>query len=178
MKKQKKSNKLLVIIILILIVSSIVVIIKGKKSEKNNKPIDNKTTTNISNTTTTNNTNNTEVNEKSAEKPKGETKTNKNKEFNEIKSIKGFKISDISFSEADGKAVLKATVTNTSGKDIKDYTYFKITFLDKDDEEIGTIPGIINPVEKNDKTELKATIRGKTEDYINAYNFKITVDKK
>lgn len=175
MKKQKKSNKLLVIIILILIVSSIVVIIKGKKSEKNNKPIDNKTTTNISNTTTTNNT---EVNEKSAEKTKGETKTNKNKEFNETKSIKGFKISDISFSETDGKAVLKATVTNTSGKDIKDYTYFKITFLDKDDEEIGTIPGIINPVKKNDTTELKATIRGKTEDYINAYDFKITVDKK
>ena len=175
MKKHKKSNKLLVIIILILIVSSIVVIIKGKKSEKNNKPIDNKTTTNISNTTTTNNT---EVNEKSAETSSKDTKWNESKKFKQTKEITRFKISGISFSEKDGEAVLKATVTNTSGKDIKDYTYFKITFLDKDDEEIGTIPGIINPVKKNDTTELKATIRGKTEDYINAYDFKITVDKK
>lgn len=174
MKKRKRSNKLPIIIILILIVSSIVVI-KGKKSEKNNKPIDNKTTTNTSNTNTTNNT---EVNEKSAETSTKDIKWNENKEFKQTKEIKGFKISGISFSEADGKAELKATVTNTSGKDTKDYTYFKITFLNEDGKEIGTIPGIINPVKKNKTTELSASIRGKIDDYINAYDFKISVDKK
>lgn len=165
MKKRKRSNKLLIIIILILIVSSIVVI-KGKKSEKNTI-ID-----------TQNSTNNAEVDEKSTEKQESKKMRNASKEFYEERKLKNFKISDISFIENDEKVVLHATVTNTSGKDTKDYTYFKITFLNEDGKEIGTIPGIINPVKKNKTTELSASIRGKIDDYINAYDFKISVDKK
>ncbi|MBP3832114.1 MAG: hypothetical protein ILA02_07075 [Clostridia bacterium] len=159
----KKHNKTLIVLILIIIFIIVFIIMKEKKTEREKTPIDNS---------------NIEVNKKSAEESKSETKTNKNKKFNEAKTIKGFKISDISFTEKDGEAVLNATVTNVSGRNIKDYTYFKITLLDENDKEIATIPGIINPVEKNATTKLKATIIGKTEEYINAYDFKIEIDKK
>ena len=170
----KRKQIIFMILPLIILIVSTLVMMKYKKAKENRVVIDNK----INNTSIVNNTEVKKSVESSKNNTKNDTKINTSKKFKETKEIKGFEISDISFTEKDGQAILHAIVKNISKKDKKEYTYFKITFLEKDNKEIGTISGIINPVKKNEKTELNASIRGKTKEYINAYDFKIEIDKK
>ena len=105
-------------------------------------------------------------------------KENISKSLNKTKTFEGFQVSNIHFTEKDGQDLFVADVTNVSKQNIEGYTFFKITFLNKNGGEIVTIPGMINPVKQNETVPLNATITGDLNNYINAFDFVMTVDKR
>ena len=106
-----------------------------------------------------------------------QTKVNISKEFSKTKEFEGFRISNIKFTEKDKEVLLIADVKNISGKDIEKLTYFNITFFDSENKEIGSFPGVINSVKSNETTTLNSSVNGDIANYINAYDFKIELDK-
>lgn len=98
-------------------------------------------------------------------------KINVSSQLNQEKEYKGFKISNISLTENGGETVLLADVENVSGRNIEDFTTIDIKFVNKDGEEIGTITGLITPLEAEGSTQLNASV---TADYTNAFDFEIS----
>ncbi len=157
----KINKKKLVLLILIIIIVIITVICIYNKSNNNKK---------------TNEMSNIEKNTISNQTIPELIEINNNRPFFKQKEFYGFKLSDIRLMDNENKVILLATITNVSKKDIQDYTYVKIIFLNEKNEETHTIHGIINPINKNETTQLKASINGNTQDYINAYDFKLVID--
>ncbi len=184
----EKKEKLLVIVLVCILVLTLGVVV-FLKTKKNNNIEYNNSNTNVVN-------NNTKVpNEPKKNEPKedkspinkdefpvdnvdvleDDTKVNISEKFGKTKKYEGLEFYNITFSEKDGYANLTADVKN-SGKDRKDYSYFRIKFVDKDNNEIGTIPGILAPVNQGEETKLTAKIKGDMNNYINAYDF--TIEKE
>ncbi len=97
------------------------------------------------------------------------TKINTSEELKKDKEIEGIKISNIQLSQQNGQTVLLADVTNP-GQTETDVIGIKIIVLDKEGNEIGEIPGAISPLKAG---ETKQFNTGITQDYSNAYNFKV-----
>lgn len=104
-------------------------------------------------------------------------KQNVSKTLNQTKEFEGFKVSNIKLTEKDGEVILLADITNNTGKDTTKYTYFNITFFDEQNKEIGSFPGVIDKVKQNETTALNSSVKGDIANYINSYDFKLTVDK-
>lgn len=100
------------------------------------------------------------------------TKLNISSKLNETKTVNGIEISNIQFTYKDGLTVLIADVTNNSGKDLKDVTEANITLLDENDGEIITVEALISPTKVGETTQLNTSM---TLDYVNAYDFKVTL---
>ena len=86
------------------------------------------------------------------------TKVNISNKLKEEKELDGLKIGNIQLTEKDGQLTLLANVTNTTSQDV-DAFFIDIILYDKDGNEIDTILGLVSP--------------GITEDYANAYDFKV-----
>ncbi len=91
------------------------------------------------------------------------------------KEVGGFKISQINLTQVGQEVTVTANVTNISGKDTTDFTYFTITFINGNHEVIDSIPGIIDPLANGATATLNSSIQGLVDDFINAYdiNFEI-----
>ncbi len=155
-----KNNKMIVIVtilVAILIIGVIVLCVyKGKNKEKignNNKE----------------STKNVELGEFEQINDDG-IKVNVSSKLNEEKTFNGLKISNIKLSENNGETVLLADVENVSGNKTEDFTTIDVRFIDKEGNELGTLTGLIKPLEANEKTELNASI---TTDLANSYDFEI-----
>ncbi|MBR2857645.1 hypothetical protein IKE96_00230 [bacterium] len=155
-----KNNKMIVIVtilVAILIIGVIVLCVyKGKNKEKtgdNNKE----------------STQNVELGEFEQINDDG-IKVNVSSKLNEEKTFNGLKISNIKLSENNGETVLLADVENVSGNKTEDFTTIDVRFIDKEGNELGTLTGLIKPLEVNEKTELNASI---TTDLANSYDFEI-----
>lgn len=159
-----KKNKILLSILAIIIVITVAVfliikhnIVEGEQGAKINGNIDS----------------NTQYFKESEDN----SKINISKELNKTKEFEGFKVSNIRLTEKEKEVVLLADVTNHSGKNTNKLTYFNITFLDNENKEIGTFPGVIDKVKQNETTTLNSSVKGDIANYINAYDFKLTIDK-
>lgn len=97
------------------------------------------------------------------------TKVNTSSKLKQEKELEGLKITDITLTELEGQLTLLANVTNTTTQDIEPFLV-DITFIDKEGNEIDTILGMVSPVKAGETVQLNAGI---TEDYSNAYDFKI-----
>ena len=155
-----KNNKMIVIVtilVAILIIGVIVLCVyNGKNKEKtgdNNKE----------------STQNVELGEFEQINDDG-IKVNVSSKLNEEKTFNGLKISNIKLSENNGETVLLADVENVSGNKTEDFTTIDVRFIDKEGNELGTLTGLIKPLEVNEKTELNASI---TTDLANSYDFEI-----
>jgi hypothetical protein len=97
------------------------------------------------------------------------TKLNISDKLKEEKELDGLKFGNIQLSEKDGQLYLLSTVRNTTSQDVEAF-FVNITLYDKDGNDMVTILGLVPPVKAGDTAELKAGI---TEDYANAYDFKV-----
>ena len=97
------------------------------------------------------------------------TKLNISNKLKEEKTIKGLKIGNIQLTQKNGQSVLLADVKNETAQDVEMFL-INIILLDKKGKEIATIPGIVSPVKAGATVQLNAGI---TEDYANAYDFKV-----
>ena len=96
-------------------------------------------------------------------------KLNVSKKFNETKNINGLEIGNIEFTEKDGQCTLIAEIINNTSKN-SDVFSIDIILYDEKGKEIVTIPGVVSPVQAGQTAQLNA---GVTDDYANAYDFKI-----
>ena len=102
------------------------------------------------------------------------TKLNIIKKLNNTKKIKEIEISDIQLTKDEEQTKLYAIVTN-NGKEKTEMTLINIDFYDKDNKKMGSTIGIISPLEPSATTQLNVSTQG---DYIEANNFKITINNK
>lgn len=98
-------------------------------------------------------------------------KTNTSIKLSENKEFKGLKISNITLTEENGETMLIGEVENISEENMKEFMTIDVKFVDKDGNELGTLTGIIKPLQAGEKTELNSSI---TTDLANAYDFEIS----
>lgn len=101
------------------------------------------------------------------------TKLNVSEQLKESKKIDGVEITDIQLTEQNGQSVLLANAINTTNTETV-VMPINIIVLDKSGNEIGKIPGVIAPLKQGETKQLNVGI---TEDYSNAYDFKIEKQK-
>lgn len=101
------------------------------------------------------------------------TKINTSEEFNSVKKYNNLEISNMQFTEKDGKSVMLADVKNI-GITTHEVEIVKVTILGENGETITEIKPIIGKVEPGETIKLNATISA---DVANAKNFKIESQK-
>lgn len=109
------------------------------------------------------------INEEFVQVLQNGTKLNTSEELKQVKMIDGLQITNIQLTEKDGQTVLLADVTNTTNTDTR-VIGINIIILDKQGKEIAKIPGVISPLKSGATKQLNVGI---TEDYSNAYDFKV-----
>ena len=97
------------------------------------------------------------------------TKLNVSEELKEAKKIDGLEITNIQLTQKGGQTVLLADVTNPTAQEVG-ATGIYIIILDRKGNEIGKIPGVISPLKVGETKQLNV---GVTDDYANAYDFKV-----
>ena len=97
------------------------------------------------------------------------SKINTSEKVKETREIEGIKIENIRITEKNGQTMLIADLTNKTEAQ-KERFLVNIIIYDKQGNEMGTIPGVIGEMQAGETIEMQAGI---TEDYINAYDFKI-----
>jgi len=97
------------------------------------------------------------------------TKLNVSNALNTEKVIDGLTITNIQLTSKNGVSQLLADVVNPTNSKAGDFAV-SITALDKDGNEILKIEGYISPIAPGGKTQLSSSV---TDDYANAYDFKI-----
>lgn len=150
----KKNEKRMILILLVILIIAIIIFIVNKNKKENNKE------ENINDNITT---------EEFVEVLEDGTKANTSKELKRKKEIEGLEITNIQLTEREGQTVLLANITNSTEKDTE-VIGINIVILDKKGEEIVKIPGAIPPLKTRETKQLNIGI---TEDYANAYNFRV-----
>lgn len=112
---------------------------------------------------------NQEENEKFTKKLEDGSKVNVSEELNKTKMYKDLEISNIQFTERNGRSQLIADIKNT-GKVKHEVEIVKITIIGENGEEIETMNPILGDVEPGKTIQLNANI---TADVTNAKDFKI-----
>lgn len=101
------------------------------------------------------------------------TKINTSEEFNSVKKYNDLEISNMQFTEKDGKSVMLADVKNI-GSTTHEVEIVKVTILGENGETITEIKPIIGRVEPGETIKLNASISA---DVANAKDFKIEAQK-
>lgn len=145
--KKKRLIIIISVIVLIAIITAIVVIViknvnKGKNTENTEEQVNNENS-------------NVEI----CDSPI----VNKEIDF------EGLKLNNIRILSKDSKTDIFIDVTNESGKDI-DIKPIKVTLYDKDNNEIVTLNGIINPTKANETSEIYIS---SSLNYTDAYDIKV-----
>lgn len=76
----------------------------------------------------------------------------------EDKIYKGIKISNIQLTYSDGETKIVADVENVSGNEINELSIIEFVLYNQDKLEIGSIPAVINMLDKGEKSQVKASI--------------------
>ena len=155
MNNNEKRWIVLLVVVLLIAVILIVVLVNGNKKGEEVGEVGQSTET--------------VKEEKYTTKLNDGTKVNTSEEFNSTKMYGELEISNIHYTEQNGKTVLLADVTNkgntTHGNEI-----VKITILGENGEEITTTKPVIGKMEPGETVKINATI---TADVSNAKDFKI-----
>ena len=155
MNNNEKRWIVLLVAVLLIAVILIVVLVNGNNKEEEVGKVDQSTETANEEKYTT------ELNDG--------TKVNTSEEFNSTKMYGELEISNIQYTEQNGKTVLLADVTN-KGNTTHENEIVKITILGENGEEITTTKPVIGKMEPGETVKINATI---TADVSNAKDFKI-----
>lgn len=150
MKSKEKKMLLILIIVAIIIIAIVWFATRGKKENKEEVETN-------------------QIKEEFVQVQEDGTKVNISNKLKEEKELDGLKIGNIQLTEKEGQLTLIANVTNTTAKDV-DAFLIDIILYDKEGKEIDTVLGFVSPVKAGQTVELNAGI---TEDYANAYDFKV-----
>ena len=85
------------------------------------------------------------------------TKINLSADFNSTKTYKNLEISNIQFTEKNGKSIMLADVTN-KGNDTHDVEIVKLTMIGENGEEVTEIKPIIGEIKPGETVKLNASI--------------------
>lgn len=155
MKKSEKKGLIILIVTTILIISVIYFITKGNKNKNVNANVEKEN----------------KVVEEFVQVLEDGTKLNTSTKLSEKKTVNGLTIGNIQLTMKDNQSVLLADVENTSGTKTS-LTIVDIILLDKNENEIATITGLIGELKPGEKQQLNSSV---TSDYANAYDFKVVV---
>ena len=155
--KTNNSNNKVFIVLLVIIAIIIIAIILIRVSNKNNTTKQESQETNAVNSY--------------VEEVEDGIKLNKSSKLNEAKEVQGLQISNIQLTTESGMTTLLADVKNIT-EERKDVQTIEITLINEDGSEIATITGIINSLDAEESTQLNIAT---TSDYVNAYDFKVSV---
>ena len=151
MKKKEKQMILILILVAIVIIAIVYALTRPNGGEENpnvQKP---------------------SVKEEFVQQQQDGTKVNVSNKLKEEKEVDGLKIGNIQLTEKNGQSVLLATVTNSGSKNTEAFLV-DIILYDKTGNQIAKIPGVVSGTKVGEVVELRVGI---TEDYANAYDFKI-----
>lgn len=152
----KKNEKRMILILLVVLVIAIILFVVYNNKKGNNNEVTKQEN---------------EVVEEFVQVLEDGTKLNISTKLNEAKEVNGLKFENIQFTEQNGQSVLLANVTNNSGK-ATDMTLVDVILLDKNEQEIVKVGGIISPLQPGETKEFNTSM---TIDYANAYDFKIII---
>ena len=152
----KKNEKIIISILLVVLVIAIILFVVYNNKKGNNNEVTKQEN---------------EVVEEFVQVLEDGTKLNISTKLNEAKEVNGLKFENIQFTEQNGQSVLLANVTNNSGK-ATDMTLVDVILLDKNEQEIVKVGGIISPLQPGETKEFNTSM---TIDYANAYDFKIII---
>lgn len=97
------------------------------------------------------------------------TKINTSAKLNEEKSFQGLKISNIQFTNRNGKTELIADVENNTTEDTE-AMLVDVILYDKEGKQIATMSGRISPIKKGEKKQFSTV---SVLDHTDAYNFEL-----
>ena len=140
MNNNEKRWIVLLVVVLLIAVILIVVLVNGNKKEEE-----------VGKSTETANE------EKYTTELNDGTKVNTSEEFNSTKMYGELEISNIQYTEQNGKTVLLADVTN-KGNTTHENEIVKITILGENGEEITTTKPVIGKMEPGETVKINATI--------------------
>ena len=152
----KKNEKRMILILLVVLVIAIILFVVYNNKKGNNNEVTKQEN---------------EVVEEFVQVLEDGTKLNISTKLNEAKEVNGLKFENIQFTEQNGQSVLLANVTNNSGK-ATDMTLVDVILLDKNEQEIVKVGGIISPLQPGETKEFNTSM---TINYANAYDFKIII---
>ena len=152
----KKNEKRMILILLVVLVIAIILFVVYNNKKGNNNEVTKQEN---------------EVVEEFVQVLEDGTKLNISTKLNEAKEVNGLKFENIQFTEQNGQSVLLTNVTNNSGK-ATDMTLVDVILLDKNEQEIVKVGGIISPLQPGETKEFNTSM---TIDYANAYDFKIII---
>ena len=151
-----KSNEKKGILILIIILIVVIVIARGRKTGEEDVPDVDVAVEN-------------EVVEEFVEVLEDGTRLNKSETLNQAKTLGDLSFENIQLTNQNGQSVLLADVTNT-GSTATELKTVDIIVLDKEGNELGTVGGLIIPLQPGQSTQFNSSVQT---DYANAYDFKI-----
>ena len=98
------------------------------------------------------------------------TQLNTSSKLNEIKKFDGMEISNIQITQKDNVSLLLAKIANISNTKQGGYV-IDIKIIDKQGNEIKTVPFLVKELEPGETTQLNASA---TFDFVDAYDFVIS----
>ena len=98
------------------------------------------------------------------------TQLNTSSKLNEIKKFDGLEISNIQITQKDNVSLLLAKIANISNTKQGGYV-IDIKIIDKQGNEIKTVPFLVKELEPGETTQLNASA---TFDFVDAYDFVIS----
>ncbi len=98
------------------------------------------------------------------------TQLNTSSKLNEIKKFDGMEISNIQITQKNNVSLLLAKIVNTSNTKQGGYV-IDIKIIDKQGNEIKTVPFLVKELEPGETTQLNASA---TFDFVDAYDFVIS----
>ncbi len=150
-----KKNEKIFVGVLIVILIIVIMIARGRKSNQGQAdvelPVEN------------------EVKEEFVEVLEDGTRLNKSEVLNQDRKLGNLSFTNIQLTNANGQSILLADVTNT-GTTATEMQLVDIIILDKNGNELGTVGGVIIPLQPGQSTQFNS---GTQNDYANAYDFKI-----
>ena len=101
------------------------------------------------------------------------TKLNKSSKLNETKQVDDLKFENIKLTETEQQTILTADVTNVGNKE-KKTALVDVTLLDKNENELVTLGGIVDALQAGETKQLNIIT---TLDYSNAYDLNINIKR-
>lgn len=156
LKKERIAKALITGVILMAIIGIVVWAIASKQKTKPTTAVEGK---GASETTK----------EEYVEEMKDGSKLNTSEKLKKPKTLDGLEINNIQLKEIGGITTLLADVENKTGNEVKE-KMVAIEVLDKNENVIVTVRGLIDSVEAGKKVQLNMSV---TADISNAYDFRI-----
>lgn len=152
----KANEKKMILILLIVLAIAIIMFVVNKNKKENNNE----------NTVEEN-----KVVEEFVEVLEDGTRLNTSKKLSEMKKINGLEFGNIQLTNQNNQSVLLADVKNTTST-ATDVILVDVILYDKEGNELGTVGGIISPLQPGETTQFNTSMGI---DYANAYDFKVVV---